>query len=182
MSRLTADEALARVIRGKEIPLRDWERDMGPRLNDAERRLAEAVGSARVKAFGRENFALPKKQIPAECFNEDGAVIGFDGRLKLPRAPYNYPPGHGWSHVELDAADMRREFPAPDRVERAASAREWMEAEARKHIEKHGGPAKRDDDLIPRCMKECSVTRREAEAAHRALPSELKAARGRPAG
>ncbi|WMT75943.1 hypothetical protein [Bradyrhizobium sp. Ash2021] len=90
----------------------------------------------------------------------------------VPQRPYE---GPRWEAIEFDEGEIERAFPKPPPI----SAREWMETEANRLLGTTGQLGKLED-MVRRCMKDLPCKKREAETAHRMLPTHLRRQRGKP--
>jgi hypothetical protein len=168
----SASQALAWIICQKPLKLeeRQWTEDMSPNLEQAQQKLAAAIGSGEVQAWGRREPHPMLEQIPRDPFCCPGrpvivAPLG-DMRALLPHK-YQYD-GPRWHVTEFDAAQIKRVFPKSP----LAAAREWMLKNASKDQKRYS--------LLQECMKATGCKRREAEAIYKQLPDELRSPRGRP--
>jgi hypothetical protein len=170
----SAAQALAWIIRQEPLELRQWTADMGPMIKDAQMKLTAVIAAGEVQALGRKQSHGSVEQIPSDPFRIPGlaVVVGVHGDMTA-LAPHKLYEGPRWNLVEFEADDIKRAFPKPPPI----STTEWMLKEAGPHA---GGPIAKRDDMVHRCMRETNCTKREAEAAHKSLPKELKRKRGKP--
>jgi len=175
--RWTASQVLAWIIRKEPLSLEknEWTRAMGRRLKAAQRKLAEALSSGRVHAYGRKQPHGPIEPVPNDPFRIQGVpvVVGVHGDLTslATHKPYT---GPAWYSIEFDATEIKREWPKPP----PTSAKNWVLKEA-KRLHAAGTIGKREA-MISDCMTATGCTKREAEAAHKGLPDKLKRPRGKP--
>jgi hypothetical protein len=170
-SRWSASQALAWIICQKPLKLesREWTSDMGPLIEAARRKLAKAIGSGQLQAWGRKQPHGPLEAVPSDPFRIPGLVVivGEHGemRSRLPQKPYA---GARWQSIEFDADQIKGVFPKPP----VPTAQEWMLKNANK--------GRKRDSLVKDCMKATRCTKRDAEAAYKELPEELRLRRGKP--
>jgi hypothetical protein len=175
--RWSASQALAWIIGRKPLSLQknEWTPDMGPKLRGAQRTLAEALSSGRVQAYGRREPHGPIEPMPNDPFRIQGVpvVVGAHGDLGS-LAPHKRYSGPEWHSIEFEADEIEREWPKPP----PPSAMEWMRKKAEAHAA--AGTVAKRDVMVRDCMKATGCTKREAEAAHKGLPDELRYKKGRP--
>ena len=169
-SRWSASQALAWIICQKPLKLesREWTSDMGPQIESAQRKLAEALEAGQVQAWGR---SLPHgllEPVPRDPFCIPGLVIivGEHGEMR-PLLPHTRYDGPRWQSIEFDADQIKHVFPKPPFL-----AQKWMSKNATK--------GQKRDSLVKDCMKATRCTKRDAEAAYKELPEELRRPRGKP--
>jgi hypothetical protein len=167
----SASQAISWIIRKKPLKLedREWTTDMGPKLAEAQRKLAEAIGAGQVQAWGRSQPHGLLEPVPRDPFRIPGLVVivGEHGEMRplLSRKRYD---GPRWQSIEFDADEIKHVFPKPP----VPTAQEWMSKNANKRHKR--------DSLVRDCMKATGCTKRDAEAAHKELPEELRRTRGKP--
>jgi hypothetical protein len=167
--RWSAAQAYGWIIQQKALGLREWTRDMGPKISDAQKKLAELIDDGKVNAWGRNQLHGPLEQIPNDLFriSDITVVVGIHGDMKTttPHKPYTGPP---WHSIEFEADEIKHAFPQPP----PPSAEEWMVNNA------HKGDKR--DYMVQACRRETGCTKRAAEAAYKNLPDGLRRKRGRP--
>jgi len=89
----------------------------------------------------------------------------------LPHKTYT---GHKWHSIEFEPSEIKIAWPAPP----PETASKWMKKEADR-LRAEGKIGKREA-MVPDCMKATGCTKRQAEAAHKALPQEVRRSRGKP--
>jgi hypothetical protein len=175
--RWSASQVLAWIIRKQPLSLEknEWTRAMGRRLKDAQRKLAGALSSGRMHAYGRKQPHGPIEPMPNDPFRIQGVpvVVGVHGDLTSLAAHKPYT-GPAWYSIEFDATEIEREWPKPP----PTSAKNWVLKEAER-LHAAGIIGKRDV-MIRNCMTATGCKKREAEAAHKSLPDKLKYKRGKP--
>jgi hypothetical protein len=130
--RWSASQVLAWIIRQEPLKLerREWTSDMGPGIEDAKRRLAAAIASGQVRAWGREKPHGLAEKMPSDPFRISGlsVVVGVHGEITTlePHKPYV---GPVWHSIEFEADEIQQAFPKPPPL----SAIEWMQIEANRH-------------------------------------------------
>jgi hypothetical protein len=103
-------------------------------------------------------------------------IVGPHGDLAtIPRHRLSRYEGTRWSNIEFDEDEIKRAWPKPPPL----SAIDWMGKEAQRLLDVTGLPGKRDD-MVRRCSNDASCTKREAERAFKALPTNLRRVRGKP--
>jgi hypothetical protein len=148
----------------------EWTADMGPELHEAQNKLASAIAAGQVHAWGRRQAHELTEKIPNDPFRIRNLriVVGPYGEMTtLP--PFQRYIGPRWHSIEFEADEIKQAFPVPPPV----SARDWMLKEAQQTRAKRYL-------LVQECMKATNCTKRQAEAAYKSLPDELKWKRGRP--
>jgi hypothetical protein len=175
--RWSAAQALAWIIKGVPLELKDWSSEMGLQIKPAEIKLSRAIGADQASAWGRPEPHALIEQIPGDQFRISGLtlIVNPHGELAtLPPHKLSTYEGHRWFGIEFDADEIKRAFPKPP----PPSAMEWMLTEAEDNFA-DGKIAKRDD-MLDRCREATGCTKREAEAAHKSLPDKFKIRRGKP--
>lgn len=171
-SRCTAAQALAWIICKKPLKLMEWTTDMGPKIEDAQRALAAAIGAGQVQAWGRSQPHGLFEPIPRDPFCIPGRpiIVGAHGEMRelLPHR-YHYD-GPRWHFIEFDPDQIKDVFPAPP----PPTVQDWMRSHATKEQKR--------DSLVHDCMKDTGCTKRAAEAAYKELPDALRRRRGKPPG
>lgn len=176
-TRWCASQVLAWIIRQQPLTLEknEWTSDMGPALKDAQKKLAAAIATGQVEAWGRKQPHSLAERIPNDPFRILGltVVVGPYGEVTTldPQRPYD---GPHWSSIEFDAEEIKRAFPQPAPL---AAALDWMRREAQRHAA--SGYIEKRDVIVADCMKATDCTKRVAEAAHKSLPERLKRKRGK---
>jgi hypothetical protein len=174
--RWSAAQALAWVIQQKPVELREWTNDMGPKIRDAQKKLAALIAAGKIEAWGRKEPHGLFEQIPDDPFRISGVavVVGVHGDMTTttPHKPYT---GPRWHSIEFEADEIKRECPQPP----PPSTNDWMMKEAER-LSGRGRKGKRED-LVRDCMKATGCSRREALAAYKELPQGLRRPRGKPA-
>lgn len=179
--RWLAAQALAWIMRQEPLKLCDWKSDMGPDIGRAQEALAKAIGEGRVHAWGRPTPFASFEQLPGDPFRIPNltVIVGPHGDMTtlLPHQIHQFHSGGcpRWHDIELDSDEIKREWPEPP----PPTAMEWMQKVAEQLYRATGQLGKRED-LIFRCMLEVRCTKRQAEAAHKALPQDLRRKRGKP--
>jgi hypothetical protein len=177
-SRWSAAEALSWIIRREPLGIREWSSEMGPSIGTAEQALASAIANGKVSAWGRPTPHGLLEKVPPDPFRlpQPKLAVGPHGDMKSVPAhhgvPHDCPRWHG---IEFDASEIKGEWPAPP----TATAMEWMLRDAQETFGRSGTPGKRDD-MVKRCMADANCTKRDAEAAHKALPDHLRRPKGKP--
>jgi hypothetical protein len=182
--RWSAGQAHAWIIKQKPLVLREWTADMGPKIGEAQTKLADLISGGKVKAWGRKEPHGPLEQIPNDLFriSDVPVVVGVHGDITTPtphkkhvgqKVWHSHKPyvGPRWHSIEFDADEIKRECPKPP----PPSTNDWMLTEA----QRLNGKGKRDV-MVQDCMQATNCTRREALTAYAALPSGLRRARGKP--
>jgi hypothetical protein len=169
-SHWSASQTLAWIICQKPLKLenREWTSDMGPEIEGAQRKLAEAIGGGQVQARGRNQPHGLWEPVPPDPFCIPGLVmiVGEHGEMR-PLLPHKRYDGPCWQSIVFDADQIKHAFPEPPPL----SAWDWMLKNANK--------AQKRDNLIRDCMKETGCTKRNAEAVYKELPEELRRPRGK---
>ena len=166
----SASQALAWIVCQRPLKLedREWTSDMGPQIEGAQSKLAEAIGGGQVQAWGRRQAHGLLEAVPRDPFCIPGLVVivGEHGDMRslLPHKPYA---GPRWQSIEFDADQIKHVFPKPPFL-----AQKWMSKNATK--------GQKRDSLVRDCMKATGCTKRDAEAAYKELPEELRRPRGKP--
>jgi hypothetical protein len=179
--RWSAAEALSWIIRQQSLGLEHWTTDMGPGIEPAQKGLADAIATGRVGAWGRKQ-AQPHglvEQVPSDPFRIQGLemVVGVHGDMTtLPPHKLNKYKGPRWQSIEFEADEIKQTWPKPP----PPRATDWMLKEAQR-LQAAGRIGKRDD-MVRRCREETGCTKRQAEAAHKDLPEDLRRSRGKPRG
>jgi hypothetical protein len=88
-----------------------------------------------------------------------------------PHRPYQ---GEQWHSIELEADGIMRLYPSPPKQ----SVQEWMVQEANRY--RSEGKIGKREFLVKDCQKAKGCTIREAQAAYKMLPPELRLKRGKP--
>jgi hypothetical protein len=120
-----ASQALSWIICQKPLKLegREWTMDMGPKLAEAQRKLAEAISAGDIQARGRSQPHGLLEQVPRDPFCIPGlpVVVGEHGDMRslLPQRPYA---GPRWQSIEFDADQIVAVFPKPAPL----AAQGWM--------------------------------------------------------
>jgi hypothetical protein len=190
--------AIAYLAKGVPLPWKQWqgEGSSEAEIEQTEIDLTEAI-RAGVPAWGRPRLYAPKEQIPIDDLDpkmikakrtpvsvphRPQVIVSRHGNVTtLPRqrsADYQGPP---WSDIEVDAARLRKARPRPVQTEptfTAVLAVEWMHTTAVANAAE--GRIGKRNQMISDCRTAIGCTKREAEAAHKGLPSHLKRRHGRP--
>jgi hypothetical protein len=172
----SASQALAWIICQKPLRLenQEWTSDMGPQLQQAQRKLAAAIASGEVRAWGRREPHGLLEQIPRDpfCISGLSVIVGEHGDMRplLPQKNYG---GPHWQSIEFDADQIRGAFPEPT----PPSVLDWMRNNALNKANKK----KKRADLVKECMATTGCKQREAKAAYQELPDTLRRTRGKPA-
>jgi len=172
--RWSAAQALAWIMRQKPLELREWKSDMGPELRPAEKALGKALGDGRVNAWGRPSPHALTEQVPSDPFRilNPAIVVGPHGDMKTLRDHQAFPEDcPRWHLIALEADEIKREWPKTP----PPSAIDWMLMEA----ERLRGLGKRGV-MVQDCMIVTNCSKRDAEAAHKALPEGMRRKRGKP--
>jgi len=148
---------------------------MGPAIGDAQRRLAKSIALGQIQAFGRRTRHGRLAKVLGNIFRiaDIEVVISPHGDIASLR-PHQVYAGEQWHSIEFDAAEIRKEFPSPPKQ----SVQEWM-LEAAGHYRAAGKIGKREF-LVKDCQEATRCTRREALAAYKLLPPDLKLKQGKP--
>ena len=93
-------------------------------------------------------------------------MITLTARAHQPFSSYE---GPRWHSIEFDAVEIERAWPKPPPL----SLKDWMLTDANRLLQTTRQLGKRID-MVHRCMKETTCTKRQAEAAHKALPEGLR--------
>jgi hypothetical protein len=176
-SKWSAAQTLAWIIRQEPLELRKWASDMGSQLEPAAKKLSEAIGGGDVNAWGRPEPHALTERIPNDQFSiqDITLIVTPHGDLAtLPRHRLFSYKGRRWHGIEFEADGVKKVFPGPPPV----SAMEWMQNEAQGQAE--NGCIPKRDVIIQDCMGATGCTKRQAAAAHKALPDNLKRRRGKP--
>lgn len=176
--RWSAAQALSWTICKKPLPIKQWTNtDIGHEFENAKKILSTAIANGHVQAWGRPKPQAPYEKVPSEQFAIPGIPVGVDahGEMVSLKAHLNkLYTGPRWSDIHFEPEEIKREWPKPA----SPSVDEWMSREA-KRLDPSGRIKKRDD-MVARCKEEIGCTKREAEAAHKRLPDELRRPRGKP--
>jgi len=156
---------------------------MSPGLRAAEQKLAKAIADGRVQAWGRPTPHGLFEKIPGDPFRIRGLPVVVDpygemtSELPHKRYPGEKKPGEKsdpvWHSIEFEADEVKKAWPKPHQ-----GAKAWMKNEAER-LKAAGQKGKRES-MIKDCTKATGCTKREAEAAHAALPEGLRRPRGKP--
>jgi hypothetical protein len=173
--RWTAAQALSWIIQKAPLELKQWTSDMGPRIVDAQKELAERLAVGGVRAWGRKQPHGLAEPIPDDPFQISGLTVAVDVHgemVTLPtraHQPFSSYEGPRWHSIAFEAAEIERAWPKPP----PSSVKDWMLREAKKLL-KDTGQLGKQDDMVRRCGKETGCTKREALAAHKTLSKELR--------
>jgi hypothetical protein len=168
----SASQALSWIIcqKPRKLEGREWTTDMGPKLAEAQRKLAEAISAGDIQAWGRSQPHGLLEQVPRDPFCIPGrpVIVTEHGELRelLPHR-YHYD-GPRWHSIEFDADQIKGKFPVPA----PPTVQDWMLKNATKE--------KKRDSLVRDCMDETGCTKREAEAAYKELPDTQRRRQGKP--
>ena len=175
--RLTASQALSQIISGKPYKLedREWKLEMGPAIADAQKRLARCIAQGQVQAMGRRTRHGALENVPADIFRitDIEVVISPHGDIVSLR-PHQVYEGEQWYSVEFDAAEIRRAFPSSPKQ----SVDQWMLQEGNRY--RSDGRIGKRDVMVKDCQTATGCSSREAKAAHKRLPEDLRRQRGKP--
>lgn len=178
--RWSAAQALSWIICQQPLPLSDWFSDMGPEIARAQREISAAIADKRIMAWGRPELNGKAhgsfEQLPDDIFRNSSVdvTVGVHGDVG-PVKPFIQYDGPRWRDIEFDANAIKRTWPASGTPTTVIA---WMLTEAKKR-NANGRIGKRDD-MLKACMAATGCTKRDAEAAHKSLPPELRRARGKP--
>src|SRR5262249_30384456 len=154
---------------------KEWTPDMGPKLEAAQKKLAQALGTSQVHAWGRARPHGLLEPVPDDPFRIPGiAVVVRPLGDMTAWPPHKFYCGPRGEDIEFEADEVKRAFPTLP----APSAQDWMLKEAQR-LRAAGLVGKRDD-MVSRCRNETGCTKRQAEAAHKELSEELRRPRGKP--
>lgn len=169
----TAAQALSWIICQEPRLFSKWTSDMGPYIKQAQSDLAAAIADRKVSAWGRPAPHAALQAVPSDLFRLPGVpvVVGPCGEM-VRRQAHRFYQGVIWRDIEFEENEIRKAFPAPP----PQTAKDWMLKEAL-HYETQGLKGKRDV-MIRDCCTAVGCTRRQAEAAHRALPNYLRRGKG----
>jgi len=171
----SAAQTLSWIIRREPLELKQWTSDMGPKITDAQRGLTEKLAAGVVQAWGRKQPHGLTEQLPSDPFRITGitVTVGVHGDMVTlpvrPHQPFNSYEGPRWQSIEFEENQVKLKWPKLP----PPSATEWMLREAKALLETTRQLGKRGD-MVRRCMKETTCTKRAAEAAHKMLPDKLK--------
>ena len=172
-----ASAALSQIICGNPFKLeaREWKLEMGPAIVDAQRRLATSIPQGQVQAMGRRTRHAALEKVPADIFRitDIEVVISPFGDIVSLR-PHQAYRGEQWYSVEFDAAEITRAFPSAPKQ----SVDQWM-LQAGNRYRSDGRTGKRDI-MVKDCQTATGCSSREAIAAHKRLPEDLRRQRGKP--
>jgi hypothetical protein len=169
--RWSAAQALAWIIKGVPLELKDWTREMGPEIERAQIKLSRAIGADQVKAWGRPKPHALIEQIPSDQFRISGLtlIVNPHGDLATsPRHKLSAYQGQQWQDIEFDADEIKQAWPKPP----APLISDWMRKNASRRRQR--------DDLVRDCMTATNCSRRQALAAYGELPEEQRRKRGKP--
>jgi hypothetical protein len=168
----SASQALAWVICQKPLSLqgREWTADMGRQLEEAQRKLAAAIGSGLVEAWGRKAPDSLLEAVPRDPFCIPGkpVIVAVHGEMRELSPRRRHYDGPRWNTIMFDADQIKQAFPtpAPDAVQ------DWML--------KHATKDQKRDSLVLDCRNATGCTKREAQGAYNDLPRNLRRSRGKP--
>jgi hypothetical protein len=166
----SASQALAWIICHKPLRLENqqWTSDMGPQLQQAQAKLAAAIGSGEVHAWGRREPHGLLERIPRDPFRISGlsVIVGEHGDMR-PLSPHKQYDGPRWLSVEFEADQIKRAFP-----KLYISAQAWMS--------KNASRDQKRDSLVRDCMDATGCTKRAAAAAYNDLPDTQRRRKGKP--
>ena len=175
--RWTASQTLSQIICGKPFKLedREWKPEMGPAIADAQKQLAKCIAQGQVQAMGRRKRHAPLEMVPADIFRiaDIEVVISPHGDIVSLR-PHQVYRGEQWSSVEFDAAEITRAFPSAPKQ----SVDQWMLQEGNRY--RSDGRIGKRDIMVKDCQTATGCSSREAKAAHKRLPEDLRRQRGKP--
>lgn len=176
--RWSASQTLSQIICRKPLRLEDrqWTSDMGPKLQEAQKRLAASLSEDDVRAFGRKSRHAALEGVPGNIFRIKRVelVVSPHGELQNLSPHRELYEGEEWQSIEFDATEIRKTFPSPPRQ----SVEQWMQQEANRY-EAEGKIGKRTA-MVDACRQTTGCTRREAEDAHARLPQHLRRKKGKP--
>jgi hypothetical protein len=112
----TAAQALSFIIRGVPLGVRNWDSQMRPKIERAQRKLRRAIGPGKVKAWGSPARHRLHEEIPAGPFrvSEPVLVVSPLGELTtLPPHKIVTYEGTRWTDIEFDADEIKQAFPQP---------------------------------------------------------------------
>jgi hypothetical protein len=140
----------------------------GAQLQQAQEKLAAAIGRGEVHAWGRREPHGLLEQIPRDpfCISGLSVIVGEHGDMR-PLSPHRQYNGPRWLSIELEPDQIKRAFPKPD-----FSALAWMSENASRDQKR--------DSLVRDCMNATGCTKRTAEAAYNDLPDAQRRRRGKP--
>jgi hypothetical protein len=148
---------------------------MGPGLKDAQKALAQAIADGRVQAWGRPTPHGLFEKIASDPFRIRGlpVVVGVHGEMAsaLPHKTYT---GRKWHSIEFEPGEIKTAWPATP----PETASKWMKKEAER-LRAEGKIGKREA-MVTDCRKATGCTKRQAEAAHKALPQGMRRSQGKP--
>jgi hypothetical protein len=172
-----ASAALSQIICGNPFKLeaREWKLEMGPAIADAQRRLARSIAQGQVQAMGRRARHAALEKVPADIFRitDIEVVISPLGDIVSLR-PHQVYRGEQWCSVEFDAAEITRAFPSAPKK----SVDQWMLQEGNRY--RSDGRIGKRDIMVKDCQTATGCSSREAIAAHKRLPEDLRRQRGKP--
>ena len=175
--RWSASQALSQIICGEPLKLeaQEWKTEMGPGIAGAQMKLAAAISQGQIRAFGRRTPHAALEGVPADILRiaDVEITVSAHGDIVSLR-PYRPYLGEQWQSIEFEADEVKRLFPGRPKP----CVEEWMHAEASK-LKANGIIGKRDL-LVADCRRATRCTKREAEAAHRNLPQDLRRGIGKP--
>ena len=187
--RWSAAQALGWIIRQAPLEIGPWPKpsgtveahwtsDMSPGLKDAQKELTQAIAAGRVQAWGRPTPHGRIKKVPSDLFRIRGLPVVVDpyGEMtsSLPHKPYPTKDDPKWHSIEFEPGEIKTAWPAPP----PQTATDWMKNEAER-LKAEGRIGKRDA-MVTDCIKATGCTKRQAEAAHKALPQGVRRSRGKP--
>jgi hypothetical protein len=149
---------------------------MGAKLKDAQRKLAEVISSHRALALGRNTKHGELENLPSDIFRipRIELVVSPHGDLQTLAPHRGLYEGRQWQEIEFEAAAIRLAFPNSAHP----AAEEWMLLEAERYWAK--GIMGKREIMINECRKITACTKRQAEAAHRKLPTQYRRPIGKP--
>jgi hypothetical protein len=167
----SASQALAWIICQEPLKLenQEWTKDMGPEIKSAQMKLTEALAAGQIEAWGRRQPHGLLEPVPRDPFRIPGlaVIVGEHGEMR-PLLSHKRYDGPCWQSIEFDADQIKHVFPKPP----VPIAQEWMSKNANK--------GQKRDSLLRDCRKATGCTKRDAEAAYKELPEELRRPRGKP--
>lgn len=140
-------------------------------MNDVRRELRDAIARGSINARGfKVNLNKPpftRELLPAGLFDQYSALaVNVSGEAMFipPSSPQNLPK---WEKIIFVESEVRALWPTP-----TPNLDQWMLDDGRKH------PDKKRDSRIEDCCKAKNCTWREALAAYKRLPPDIKRSRG----
>ena len=175
--RWTASQAFAQIICGKPFKLEagEWKPEMGPAIPDAQKQLAKCIAQGQVQAMGRRTRHAALEKVPPDIFRitDIEVVISPHGDIVSLR-PHQVYRGEQWCSVEFDAAEITRAFPSAPKK----SVDQWMLQEGIRY--RSDGRIGKRHIMVKDCQTATGCSNREAKAAHKRLPEDLRRQRGKP--